>query len=45
MRILLTSGLRLLAACLVLYALLIAVSLVVFPLPGRGAPFDTEVGS
>lgn len=41
MRILLTSGLRLLAACLVLYALLIAVSLVVFPLPGRGAPFDT----
>ncbi|MDR3098933.1 MAG: hypothetical protein LBV73_17910 [Paraburkholderia sp.] len=45
MRILLSSGLRLLAACLVLYALLIAVALLAFPLPGRGAPFDTSTAS
>ncbi|WP_322050903.1 hypothetical protein [Paraburkholderia bannensis] len=41
MRILLTSGLRLVAACLVLYAVLIAVALLAFPPPGRGVAFDT----
>ncbi|MEX3999164.1 hypothetical protein AB4Y38_09735 [Paraburkholderia sp. EG285A] len=41
MKILLTAGLRLLAACLVLYALLVAVTLLAFPLPGRGMPFNT----
>lgn len=41
MRILLTAGLRLAAACLVLYALLIAVCLIAFPPPGRDAAFDT----
>lgn len=45
MRILLTSGLKLLAACLVLYALLIAVALLAFPPPGRSAAFDTSTAS
>lgn len=41
MKIVLTSSLRLLAACLVLYALLVAVTLFVFPLPERDTPFNT----
>ncbi|WP_321884389.1 hypothetical protein [Paraburkholderia bannensis] len=41
MKILLSAGLRLFVMCLALYALLVAITLVLFPLPGRSAPFDT----
>ncbi len=41
MKILLSAGLRLFVMCLALYAALVALTLVLFPLPGRGAPFNT----